>query len=138
MVYSNLNSAVFYKDVSTIDPEDNGHKATLYEMDALGKRVLIVIGKAKHQFIQRNIVFFPIYLVVHNKVRAQIGIVEIPKDKVIAIIHDDGEVDVSQLPPPLLYSFVNELFIDRSGSDVELFLKTQHKMASQIEEETKL
>jgi predicted NAD-dependent protein-ADP-ribosyltransferase YbiA (DUF1768 family) len=135
MVYSNLNSAVFYKDVSTIDPEDNGHKATLYEMDALGKRVLIVIGKAKHQFIQRNIVFFPIYLVVHNKVRAQIGIVEIPKDKVIAILHDDGEVDVSQLPPPLLYSFVNELFIDRSGSDVELFLKTQHKMASQIEEE---
>ena len=131
MVYSNLNSAVFYKDVSTIDPEDSGHKATLYEMDASGKRVLVVLGKAKHQFIQRNIVFFPIYLVVHNKVRAQIGVVEIPKDNVIGIVQDNGEVDVSQLSPPLLYGFVNELFIDRSGSDAELFLKTQERMENE-------
>ena len=135
MVYSNLNSAVFYKDVSTIDPEDNGHKAILYEMDAYGKRVLVVLGKAKHQFIQRNIVFFPIYLVVHHKVRAQIGVVEIPKDKVIEIVQDDGEVDVSQLSPPLLYGFVNDLFIDRSGSDAELFLKTRENMEREKEKE---
>jgi predicted NAD-dependent protein-ADP-ribosyltransferase YbiA (DUF1768 family) len=134
MVYSNINGVVFYKEVSTIDPEDTGHKATLYEMDALGKRILVVLGKAKHQFIQRNVVFFPIYLVVHRTVKAQIGVVEVPKDKVLEIVEDDGELDVSQLPPPLLYGFVNDTFIDRSGSDAEMFLKTQERMEKEASE----
>jgi predicted NAD-dependent protein-ADP-ribosyltransferase YbiA (DUF1768 family) len=134
MVYSSINGAVFYKEISTIDQEDSGHKATLYEMDAHGKRILVVFGKAKHQFIQRNIVFFPIYLVVHHKVQAQIGVVEMPKDRVLEIVEEDGELDVSKLAPPLLYGFVNDTFIDRSGSDAELFLKTQDRMEKEAAE----
>ena len=132
MVYSNLNSAVFYKETPSVDPEDVGYSSTLFEMDVLGKTVLIVLGKAKHSFIERNVVFYPIYLVANGKVKSQIGIVEMPKNKAIEILDEDGDVDVSKLSPPLLYGFVNELFIDRSGSDSELFMAEQEKMAAAV------
>jgi len=130
MVYSNLNSAVFYKETPSVDPEDVGYSSTLFEMDVLGKTVLIVLGKAKHSFIERNVVFYPIYLVANGKVKSQIGIVEMPKNKAIEILDEDGDVDVSKLSPPLLYGFVNELFIDRSGSDAELFMAEREKLAA--------
>ena len=132
MVYSNLNSAVFYKETPSVDPEDVGYSSTLFEMDVLGKTVLIVLGKAKHSFIERNVVFYPIYLVANGKVKSQIGIVEMHKNKAIEILDEDGDVDVSKLSPPLLYGFVNELFIDRSGSDAELFMAEQEKMAAAV------
>ena len=130
MVYSNLNSAVFYKETPSVDPEDVGYSSTLFEMDVLGKTVLIVLGKAKHSFIERNVVFYPIYLVANGKVKSQIGIVEMHKNKAIEILDEDGDVDVSKLSPPLLYGFVNELFIDRSGSDSELFMAEREKIAA--------
>ena len=132
MVYSNINTAVFYKETPAVDPEDVGYSSTLLEMDVLGKTVLIVLGKAKHTFIERNVVFYPIYLVANGKVKSQIGIVEMHKNKAIEILDEDGDVDVSKLSPPLLYGFVNEMFIDRSGSDAELFMAEREKAAAAI------
>lgn len=123
MVYSNSNRAVVYKETPTIDPEDVGYASTLYEMDVLGKPVVVVLGKAKHTFIERNIVFYPIYLVDHTRVHSQIGVVEVDKNRVIDITDEDGELYVEQLAPPLLYGFVNETWIDRSGSDAEAFVR---------------
>ena len=127
MVYSSINSAVFYKEQPTIDPEDVGYSSTMYEMDLLGKTVLVVLGKAKHTFIERNIIYYPIYLVANGKVKSQIGVTEIHKNRAIDILDEDGEVDVSQLTPPLFYGFVNELYVDRSGSDAELFMRNREK-----------
>ena len=132
MVYSNINSAVFYKETPSVDPEDVGYSSTLFEMDVLGKTVLIVLGKAKHSFIERNVVCYPFYLVANGKVKSQIGIVEMHKNKAIEILDEDGDVDVSKLNPPLLYGFVNEMFIDRSGSDAELFMAEREKAAAAI------
>ena len=72
MVYSNLNSTVFYNESGNIDPEDVGHEAVLYEMEIFGKRLLVVFGKLKHTFIQRNVVYLPVYLVVHHKVKIKL------------------------------------------------------------------
>ena len=73
MVYSNINGTVFYKEDGHIDTEDVGYESTLYEMEIFGKKTLIVFGKVKYTFIQRNIVYVPIYLVVYNKIVKQIG-----------------------------------------------------------------
>jgi len=125
MVYSNLNSVVFYKENPSVDPEDIGHTSTLYEMDVLGKTVLIVLGKAKHTFIERNLVFYPIYLVANKdrKIKSQIGLVEVSKNRVIDLTDEEGDLDVAQLDPPLLFGFVNDVFIDRSGSDAQAFVE---------------
>ena len=127
MVYSNINSVVFYKEQPTVDLEDIGYSSTLYEMDIFDKKVLIVLGKVKHNFIERNVVYYPVYLVANGKIKSQIGVVEIAKNKAIDILDDDEDVDVSLLNPPLFYGFVNEMFIDRSGSDSELYMKHRDK-----------
>ena len=56
MVYSNINSTVFYKESPDIDPEDIDYEALIYELDIHRKQILVVLGKAKHTFIQRNII----------------------------------------------------------------------------------
>jgi predicted NAD-dependent protein-ADP-ribosyltransferase YbiA (DUF1768 family) len=125
MVYSNIQSLITYKDTATIDPEDIGYESTLYEMDILNKTVLVVLGKAKHTFTQRGVVYFPIYLVSNDKVRSQIGLFELHKDKVMEIMDEDNrqEPDVSKLHSPLFYGFINETYIDRNAQESELYLK---------------
>lgn len=137
MVYSNIHSSVFYKDVQTIDPEDVGHPATLFQMQLFGKMVLIVFGKVKHTFIDRNVVFFPIYLVSSGKIVGQIGLVEMHKNKVISLLQEDGDLDIENIDPPLLYDFVTETFIGRSGSDAEEFVLQKERGSKQGDKDDK-
>ena len=46
----------------------------------INKQVIICFGKVKHTFIQRNVVYIPIYLVVHHKTKQQIGLLEFDKN----------------------------------------------------------
>ena len=96
MVYSNLNSTVFYNESGNIDPEDVGHEAVLYEMEIFGKRLLVVFGKLKHTFIQRNVVYLPLYLVVHHKVKKQIAIIEFHKNDVLQLYDEENEIDIDK------------------------------------------
>ena len=135
MVYSNLNSTVFYNESGNIDPEDVGHEAVLYEMEIFGKRLLVVFGKLKHTFIQRNVVYLPVYLVVHHKAKKQIGIIEFNKNDVLHLFDEENEVDIEKLDEPLLFGFVDQSFVDNSGSDVVGFLHVQNKMEKEKQEE---
>jgi len=135
MVYSNINQAVVYKEDPSIDPEDVGYASTMYEMDVLDKTVLIVLGKAKHTFSERNIVFYPVYLVANRRIKAQIGVVEINAHRVISITDDDGDLDVEQLDAPLLFGFVNATWIDRSGSDADAFVRDYERARAREKEE---
>ena len=103
MVYSNINSTVFYKESPDIDPEDIHYEALIYDLDIHRKQILVVLGKAKHTFIQRNIIYFPVYLVTNGSVKARIGVVEIAKNSMLELTDDDGDLDVDQLPPPLYF-----------------------------------
>ena len=129
MVYSNINTAIFYKESKNVDPEDEGYASPLYEMDLLNKTVLVTLGKVKHTFIERNIVFYPIYLVDNQQiVCGQIGVVEIRKNELIGILDNEGDVDVDKMKEvPLIYDYVNESVIDRSGSDATVFLRNLEK-----------
>jgi predicted NAD-dependent protein-ADP-ribosyltransferase YbiA (DUF1768 family) len=127
MVYSSINGTVFYKETPEIDPEDIGYESVLYELDIHSKQVLIVLGKVKHTYIQRNIVFYPVYLVTNGRVKSQIGVVEIPKNDILDITDDEGDIDVEKLSAPLYYGFANETFIDRNGTDSKQFLRNADK-----------
>lgn len=117
MVYSNINNTVFYNENGEIDSEDIGHESTLYEMVVFGKNVMITFGKLKYTFIQRNIVFIPIYLVVYEKVVKQIGVLEFTKNDVLEILDDEQDVIVDKIKKPITFGFFDKSFIDYSGSD---------------------
>ena len=129
MVYSNINTAIFYKESKTIDPEDEGYASPLYEMEIMDKTVLVTLGKVKYTYSERNVVFYPIYLVNnHRNIQGQIGIIEMKKNELIDILDEDGDVDVEKVKEvPLIYDYVNETVIDRSGSDSALFLRSLEK-----------
>ena len=134
MVYSNINGTVFYKENGNVDIEDIGYESTLYELEVYGKKILIVFGKIKHTFIQRNIVYLPMYLVVNNKVNKQIGVVEFDKNSTLELFDDDNEIDLEKLNTPILFGFADQSFIDRSGSDSISFITKQNQMEKEEEE----
>ena len=136
MVYSNLNGTVFYKESVDIDPEDTGHEATVYELNIHNKPILIVLGKAKHTYINRGVVYFPIYLVKNGVIKLNIGVIEVAKNRVLELTDDDGDLDVDNLPAPLYFGFANETYIDRNGSDADTFLKNLNKPAEKDEPAT--
>ena len=136
MVYSNLNGTVFYKESADIDPEDTGHEATVYELNIHNKPILIVLGKAKHTYINRGVVYFPIYLVKNGVIKLNIGVIEVAKNRVLELTDDDGDLDVDNLPAPLYFGFANETYIDRNGSDADTFLKNLNKPAEKDEPAT--
>ena len=121
MVFSQISKNISYKEDATIDTEDVGHKAIPYEMELFNKDVIVVFGKPKYTKMQYNIVFFPIYLVVNHSISSKIGVIEIPKNRVIALLNSTGELDVDNIEDFLLFSFVDEHFIDRAGSNVRQF-----------------
>ena len=121
MVFSQISKNISYKEDATIDTEDVGHKAIPYEMELFKKDVIVVFGKPKYTKMQYNIVFFPIYLVVNHSISSKIGVIEIPKNRVIALLNSTGELDVDNIEDFLLFSFVDEHFIDRAGSNVRQF-----------------
>ena len=135
MVYSNINSAVFYKEDDKIDDEDIGYESTLYEMEIYKKKILIVFGKLKYTFIQRNIVYVPIYLVVYDKVVKRIGILEFTKNDALELLDDDNDIIIENISTPITFGFFNESYVDTSGSDSTQFVKDQHIMKKQEEEE---
>ena len=135
MVYSNINSAVFYKEDDKIDDEDIGYESTLYEMEIYKKKILIVFGKLKYTFIQRNIVYVPIYLVVYDKVVKRIGILEFTKNDALELLDDDNDIIIENISIPITFGFFNESYVDTSGSDSTQFVKDQHIMKKQEEEE---
>jgi len=130
MVYSNINGTVFYKETADIDLEDIGYETTIHEMEIHQKRILIVFGKIKHTFINRNVVYVPIYLVVNHKVTKQIGVIEFHKDDVLNMFeeNDNMEIDLDKINEPILFNFVDETFIDNSGSNADTFVPIESKI----------
>jgi len=122
MVASKIANNLVYRNDRTIDQEDKGYASAPYALELFSKMRVIALGKPKYTYINKGVVFYPIYLVANNKIKAQIGVYEVEKDKVVDIVDQDGDVDLEKLSSPLLYDFVTQSFVDKSGSDADLFI----------------
>jgi hypothetical protein len=128
MVASKIKPGVVYTEKRGIDDEDKGFASSPYELELFGKARVVIIGKPKYTFVDKNIVFYPIYLVsAQGAIKAQIGVFEIPKHLALKVLDEDGEVDLDKMREPLLYSFVKESFVNRAGSDVDEYLREMDK-----------
>ena len=129
MVASRINNAVLFTEKKTIEPEDIGHSSLIYELDVFaGETIAIVLGKPKYTFTEKNVIFLPIYAVADNKVRSQIGVFEIETNKLINFFKG-GEIDISRLSPPVLFSFVTEKYVEKLGSSPKQYIGSLHTLA---------
>lgn len=116
MVVSKLSKNINYIEKMRLDSEDVDHNATSYNVTIKDYELLIAIGKEKYSFVNKNVIYFPIYLIKDNKVFNQIGVYEIYSHKLPNILDEDGDVDLDELGEPLLYSFVDNAYLRKFTS----------------------
>lgn len=106
MVNSILVPDIKYEEPTTLMPEDKNQEVSIYEITLYGKDEEVALGQAVHTFIERNLVYYPIYLVKNDKVTKQIGLYEVFADDIVNILDADGDVELEKLSSPLLYGYV--------------------------------
>ena len=112
MVLSKINSEISYQELKTIDENDKGRDVSMYQIHLFKFPVIVALGEIKYTFIEQNILFAPVYLVVdeHNKIY-QVGVYEFPSEQLENLKDADGDLDISLIDGPLLYSFVDSPYI---------------------------
>ena len=136
MVFSKINSQKKYDESKTIDHEDKGYAASVYERTYFDKEVVVVLGKPKYTFASANIVFYPIYIVSNdNSIQGQIGVYEIAQEKALKVLDEEGDIDIDRLGEPLFYAFAEKLVNTYSSSVSEYLSEWDKKAAEKVDVE---
>lgn len=111
MVKSLLDNTIDYPEAKILDKTDKDFEASTYEISLFDMDVMIALGQPKYSFVERNIIYYPMYLVKNQKVDTQIGVYEIKSSDMPSLIDEDGDINLALLNDPLLYSFVDKNLI---------------------------
>ena len=122
MVSSKINSNINYIEKKTIESEDIGHDSCYYAIESFETPILIVLGKQKYTYSNKNVIYYPIYIVADDKIKAQIGVFESSLKETINLVDEDGDIDIEKLGEPLFFSFVNKEFIIKTGTNPTKYL----------------
>jgi predicted NAD-dependent protein-ADP-ribosyltransferase YbiA (DUF1768 family) len=120
MVLSKIDSDVSYPELKSVDSADLKMEANLYQLEIKGVDVIIAVGSAKNTFEDKNIMYFPIYLVKYNNKVVQIGVYEIKASDYMSLLDEDSNLDVEKINDPLIYAFVTEKFLNKMGLKPEV------------------
>ena len=112
MVLSKINNSISYHELKNVDVDDLKKESPLYQIEVNGVDIIIAIGNAKNTFEDKNILYFPIYLVKSNNKVTQIGLYEIRASNIMDYIDEDGNLDVEKVDDPLIYTFVTKNMLE--------------------------
>ena len=106
MVRSRIDPAINYPEVKALDRTDTKetqYKAPLYEAEVLGIHTIVSIGQIKNTFIEKGIVYFPLYLIKDDKVLSQIGVIEAMQETIPSLLDEENDINLEKAEPALLY-----------------------------------
>jgi hypothetical protein len=130
MVKSRINSEkVTYNESQGIDDEDLDYSSPLFNYKLYKHDIIIGLGKQRDTYTRYNIIFFPVYLITDETVRAKIGVVEVEMNKLDDILDEAGDVKVSK--KNLVF------FVDKSGLESLLEKYQEDKLGKEEEEKDK-
>jgi predicted NAD-dependent protein-ADP-ribosyltransferase YbiA (DUF1768 family) len=131
MVLSQIDKSIEYPAAKFVDSEDLDYDAQLYQIELFHDlEVIIALGKVKYTFIDKNVLYIPVYLTSDGEVILQMGVYEFPSNIYTSLLDEDNDFDISLLenPLPLLYKFINEPFIRKELGNKKTPVKSPAKM----------
>lgn len=113
MVQSKLCDVV-YDETTEIHDDDDDFECNAYDMtfpniDNMSRSV--VFGNKKHDYEHKNVIYFPIYLVINDEVKDRIGVFETYLEELPSMYDEENEIDAQQVKP-LLFSFVTKPYLE--------------------------
>ena len=109
MVQSILDSSITYQETPNIQESDLNYDANLYQGEFYDTEIIFALGKPNYNYIDNNIVYYHIYMIIDNDKKKQIGIYEILANNQEKILDSDGDIDLNEFDAPLLYAFTYSL-----------------------------
>tara|TARA_Y200000002_G_scaffold202579_1_gene167137 strand:- start:205 stop:2532 length:2328 start_codon:yes stop_codon:yes gene_type:complete len=137
MVVSNINSNVSYPERKTIDEDDKGQDVSMFQINLFDIEVVIALGNVKYNFSSKGVLFCPVYIIVDESDKIyQIGVYEISKKKYDKgkYLDEDGDLDISKLKGPLLYTFVDKSYIKKCMKN-EILVEDESSKTKEGEED---
>jgi predicted NAD-dependent protein-ADP-ribosyltransferase YbiA (DUF1768 family) len=113
MVLSKIDGDVSYPELKSVDSGDLRMEANLYQLEIKGIDVIIALGNSKNTYEDKNILYFPIYLVKYNNKVIQIGLYEIKASDYLSYIDKYNNLDIENIEDPLIYSFATKEFLNK-------------------------
>jgi predicted NAD-dependent protein-ADP-ribosyltransferase YbiA (DUF1768 family) len=107
MVASAIDPTLNYSEIKTVNLNDTKMESELYQIMILGINLIIAVGSSKQT--NKNITYFPIYLVKSDDRVIQIGVYEFLTTALAKYINQTGKLQVSNKMTPLLYSFATNV-----------------------------
>jgi hypothetical protein len=119
MILSNIDNTIKYEETKAIATNDIEHEASIYSAKIYNKTIEFVLGLPQFEHKSKNVVYFNIYLANKGFVLSKIGIYETYNSDYASLLDDDGDVDLSKMPEPILFSFTKTLISNLDTSVVE-------------------
>ena len=113
MVLSKLDKDVSYPELKSVDSSDFKTQANLYQLEIKDIEIIIAVGNSKNTYEDKNILYFPIYLVKHNNKVIQIGLYEIKSTDYLSYLDDFNNLNIELMEEPLIYTFVTKEFLNK-------------------------
>lgn len=135
MVLSKLDSDVSYPELKRVNSGDLKTESDLYQMEIKDIDVIFAVGNSKNTYEDKNILYFPIYLVKYNNKVIQIGIYEIRASDYLSYLDKYNNLDVEKMGEPLIYSFVTKEFLNKMRLEPDVPLHRIDKEEGEISEE---
>lgn len=121
MVQSRLVTDLNYKEQNRLDLVDKEHESCLYIVPLQDHGdFVIALGKQRTDHVTQGVVYYPIYLISKkNHIKGKIGLYEADVSIATSLLDDEGDVDLSQVEDPLLFSYVTSEYLDKHGNHGE-------------------
>ena len=120
MVKSLIGNNINYSEVKSIHPEDENYETPLYESEIFNIKVIIALGKAKYDLIQKEIIYFPLYLIQNDKIVQRIGLYEFNSKELEDNLDEKGQPNLLSNDfkvKPLLFTIITTTLLEKYKSE---------------------
>jgi predicted NAD-dependent protein-ADP-ribosyltransferase YbiA (DUF1768 family) len=124
MVASKINPSIRYNDTNKILSDDHSLESSTYDItfEKIDPKTLLTVtfGKVNYTYSSKSVLYYPMYLVVDEQVKAQIGVIEVLMEELPSLIDEDGDLDPERIPDPILYDFVTKEYLKKFENNENL------------------